>query len=195
MPGNLTIMNVSLSKRRRSLPDPMDGHRDVWFDVIIDVENSGDKPLYVIDELRSITFHAATRVLWLRLSEPPAQPVQKDSPVFHLPPPRTVTVEPRAALSIVVEVPAILKELRFGSGLVPTIEQTDITAMQTIRCEVASSERPIEHRGAETAYELRTRLQTWGKVVSKDTPVKPDMRNSPAKNQTDGSDPDQSPKR
>src|SRR5437868_10894993 len=105
MASNLLIANVSLSKRRRSLPDPMDGHRDIWFDVTIDVENSGDKPLYVVDELRSLTFHAATGVLSLRLSEPPPQPVQKDSPVFHLPPPHTLTVEARASLSIVVKIP------------------------------------------------------------------------------------------
>lgn len=178
MANNLDIASIALSKRRRSLPDPMDGHRDIWFDVIINVENRSDKPLYVVDELRGITFDAATRVLSLRLAEPPPQPVQKDAPTFHLPPPHTLTVKARATLSIVVKIPAILRELRLGSGFVPTMEQTDISAMRTIRCEVASSDHPIEYRGAETAHELRTRLREWGKVVSKDTSVEPDMRDS-----------------
>lgn len=195
MASNLAIASVALSKRRRSLPDPMDGHRDIWFDVTIDVKNSGDKPLYAVDELRGITFDAATRVLSLRLSEPPPQPVQKDAPTFHLPPPHTLTVEARATLSIVVKIPAILKELRLGSGLVLTMEQTDISAMRTIRCEVASSDRPIEYRGAETAHELRTRLRKWGEVVSKDTPVKPDMRDSQTEQTPDGLDPNKSKER
>ncbi len=178
MASDLAVVSVAISKRRRSLPDPMDGHRDIWFDVGINVENRGDKPLYVVDELRGMSFDAATRVLSLRLSEPPPQPVQKGAPTFHLPPPHTLTLEARATASIVVKIPAILKEFRLGSGLVPTMEETDIRAMRTIRCEVASSDRPIEYRGAETAHELRTRLRGWGRVVSKDTPVEPDTRES-----------------
>lgn len=192
MAGDLTITNVALSKRRRSLPDPMDGHRDIWFDVIIDVENRGDKPLHVVDELRGITFDATTRVLSLRLSEPPPQPVQKDAPTFHLPPPHTLIVEARGIASITVRIPAVLKELRLGSEFVPTMEETDVRTMRTIRCEVASSDRSIEHRRAETAHQLRTRLRSWGKIVSKDTPVEPDMRESETEQTRDGPSPDKS---
>ena len=178
MAGDLVIARVALSKRRRSLPDPMDGHRDIWFDVTIDVENRGDTPLHVVDELRGISFDAAARMLTLRLSEPPPRPVQKDAPTFHLPPPHTLRVEPRATASITVRIPAVLKELRLGPELVPTMDQTDIRVMRTIRCEVASSDHPIEHRGAESAHQLRTRLRTWGQSVTMDTPVEPDMRES-----------------
>lgn len=195
MASDLAVVSVALSKRRRSVPDPMDGHRDIWFDVTIDVENHGDKPLYVVDELRGITFDAATRVLSLRLAEPPPQPVQEGAPTFHLPPPHTLTLEARATASIVVKIPAILKQLLPGSGFGLTVEETDIRAMQTIRCEVASSGRPIEHRGAESAHELRTRLRTWGKVVSKEIPVEPDMRGPEAEHTPDGPGPDKSRRR
>lgn len=193
MASELAVTSVALSKRRRSLPDPMDGHRDIWYDVTIEVENRGDKPLHVVDELRGIMFDAATRVLSLRLAEPPPQPVQKDAPTFHLPPPHTLTLKARATASIVVEIPAILKELRLDARRVMTMEQTDIRTMQTIRCEVASSDRPIESRGAETAHEMRTRLRTWGTVVGKDTPVEPDIRDFEAEQPPDGPGPDKAP--
>lgn len=192
MAAELVIKSVALSKRRRSLPDPMDGHRDVWFDVTIEVENGGAKTLHVVDELRCIVYDAATHVLLLRLAEPPPQPVRGDAPTFHLPPPRTLALKPRATATIVVKVPAVLRTMRAGQGFVPTMEETDLRAMRTIRCEVASSERPIEHRGAETAHELRTRLRSWGKVASTDIPVDPDMRDAPTDHAPDRPDPDQS---
>ncbi|HXT70551.1 MAG TPA: hypothetical protein VN700_12380 [Vicinamibacterales bacterium] len=195
MAGHLAIAKIALSKRHRSLPDPMDGHRDIWFDVTIDVENRGDVPLYVIDELRGIAFDAATRVLSLRLCESQPQPVQQDAPTFHLPPPHTLTVDRRATASIVVKIPLVLKELRLGAGGVLSMEQTDMSTMKTIRCEVASSDRPIEDRGAETAHELRSRLGTWGKVVSKDAAVDPDLRDSQAGQTPDGPDPKKLKKR
>lgn len=195
MAHEFAIANVALSKRQRSLPDLVDGHRDISFEVKIDVENGGDTPLYVVDELRSIAYDAATRVLSLRLSEPPPQPVREDAPTFHIPAPRTLTLEPHAAATITVKIPAILKELRPGPELVPIVEQTDIRSMRTIRCEVASSKHPIEHLGAETAHQLRTRLTSWGQVVSKDTAVEPDMRESETDRPRDGRGSDRSKKR
>ena len=195
MAGELAISSVALSKRRRSLPDAIDGHRDIWFDVTIRVENRSNKPLHVVDELRGIAFDATSRVLSLRLCEPLPRPVQKDAPTFHLPTPRTLKVGPHESASIVVEIPAVLKELRAGPEFVPIVETTDLRAMQTIRCEVACSERPIESRGAETAHQMRTRLQNWATVVSKETPVEPDMRDSESEQTPDAPRPGKSRKR
>lgn len=171
-----SISNVELSGRRRGLPSPMDGHRDIWFDVTITVANPGSNPLHVISELRSISYDAAQRVLTLRLAEAkPGQP-RKDAPTFTLPTPDTVTVEPHGEARITVKIPAILKELRQEPGKPLALVQTDIRPMNTIRCEIAASDKPMGHFERADARVLRTRLAKWGKTISRDTAVKPDTR-------------------
>jgi hypothetical protein len=175
MPNGLHISNVSLSRRRRSLPHPVDGHREIWFDVTITVANRGKTALHVINELRGMTYDASARALTLRLREPAPTPTEENAPIFHLPTPQTLTVKPGGTATITVAIPAVLKTLRQGRESL-VMEKTDLRAMETIRCEIASSENPIEIGPAETAYQLRTRLADWGTVVSTDTPVKPDTR-------------------
>lgn len=102
MSNNLNILDITLSRRRRSLPHPVDGHRDIWFDVTINVKNPGDSPLYVVNELRGISYDNTSHTLTLRLFEPAPAPLEKNAPLFHLPAPRTATIEPGATVAIVV---------------------------------------------------------------------------------------------
>ena len=176
MTAGLTITSVDLSGRRRGLPSPMDGHRDIWFDVTITVENTGKAALHVISELRGISYDAAQRVLTLRLAEVPPGPVVKNGPTFTLPTPATVTVEPHGEAKIIVKIPAILKELRQQPGQPFAVEQTDIRNMQSIRCEIAASDKPMGEFERLDARQLRTRLAKWGKTIARDTAVKPDTR-------------------
>lgn len=176
MAGGLTISNVELSGRRRGLPHPMDGHRDIWFDVTITVRNTSETPLHVISELRGLSFDAAQRVLTLRLAEAKPGPVTKNAPTFTLPTPATVTVKPHGEATIIVKIPAILKELRRVPGEAFTMEDTDIRAMTTIRCEIAASDKPMGDFERVDARQLRTRLAKWGKTITLETAVNPDTR-------------------
>ena len=176
MAGGLTISNVELSGRWRGLPSPMDGHRDIWFDVTITVANLGTVPLHVISELRSMSYDAAQRVLTLRLAEAKPGPLHENGPIFSLPTPATVTVEPHGEAKITVKIPAILKELSQVPGQPLALAQTDIRDMQTIRCEIAASNKPMGRSQRADARALRTRLVKWGKTISRETPVKPDTR-------------------
>lgn len=176
MAESLSISNVELSGRRRGLPSPMDGHRDIWFDVTITVANPGPNPLHVISELRSISYDAAQRVLTLRLAEAAPGPQREDAPTFTLPTPHTVTVKPHGEATITVKIPAILKELSQVPGQPLALAQTDIRDMQTIRCEIAASDKPMGRFERTDARVLRTRLAKWGKTISRETPVKPDTR-------------------
>jgi hypothetical protein len=178
MPTGLAISSVTLSRRRRALPDPVDGHREIWFDVSLVVKNLGDIPLHVIDELRGLIYDAPRRMLTLRLREPAPTPVDKNAPTFHLPTPHTVTVAPGATVTIVVAIPAVLRTLRQGPDLSLVMEKTDLRGMETIRSEIAASAQPIEFRPVEKPHALRTRLASWGKIVTTDTAVKPDTRDA-----------------
>ncbi len=176
MAGGLKITNVELSGRRRGLPSPMDGHRDIWFDVTITVINPRNVPLHVISELRGMSYDTAQHVLTLRLAEAAPGPPRKDAPTFTLPTPATVTVEPQSEAQITVKIPAILKELRQVPGEPLLLAETDLRAMQTIRCEIASSDKPMGQFERADARALRARLAKWGKTISRETPVKPDTR-------------------
>jgi hypothetical protein len=176
MASKLSIKDIALSARRRGLPSPMDGHRDIWFDVTVTVENPGTTPLHVISELRGITYDAAQRVLTLRLAEAKPGPARDDAPTFTLPTPATVTVKPHSEAKINVKIPAILKELRQVPGQPFEITQTDIRAMDAIRCEITASDKPIGRFERVDAHQLRTRLAKWGKTISRETAVKPDTR-------------------
>lgn len=176
MASPLAITGITLSGRRRGLPHPMDGHRDIWFDVTVTVENPGAKPLHVISELRGLSYDVAQRVLTLRLAEVKPGPVSDDAPTFTLPTPATVTVEPHGSARITVTIPAILKELRQVPGEPFALVETDLRTMHTIRCEVAASEKPIGRFKRLDAQLLRTRLAKWGKTTTRDAAVKPDTR-------------------
>lgn len=176
MASKLSIKDIALSARRRGLPSPMDGHRDIWFDVTVTVENPGTTPLHVISELRGITYDAAQRVLTLSLAEAMPGPARDDAPTFTLPTPATVTVKPHSEAKINVKIPAILKELRQVPGQPFEITQTDIRAMDAIRCEITASDKPIGRFERVDAHQLRTRLAKWGKTISRETAVKPDTR-------------------
>jgi|LauGreDrversion4_2_1035121.scaffolds.fasta_scaffold791901_2 hypothetical protein len=176
MAGGLSISKIELSGRRRGLPSPMDGHRDIWFDVTITVENPGNVPLHVISELRSISYDAAQRVLTLHLAEAKPGPAAKDAPTFTLPTPTTVTVEPHGEAKITIKIPAILKELRRVPGESFALQQTDIRDMTTIRCEIAASKEPMGNFERVDARKLRTRLAKWGKTIAHEAAVKPDTR-------------------
>jgi hypothetical protein len=176
MAAGLTITSVELSGRKRGMPSPLDGHRDIWFDVTITVENTGKVPLHVISELRGISYDAARRVLTLRLAEARPGPTVEDGPTFTLPTPATVTVEPRSDARITVRIPAILKELRQVPGHPFALELTDIRPMHTIRCEIAASDKPMGEFARLDARQLRTRLARWGKTIAHDTAVTPDTR-------------------
>jgi len=176
MANALAITDIALSARRRGLPHPMDGRRDIWFDVTVRVENPGTKPLHVVSELRGLSYDAAQRVLTLRLAEAPPGPISADAPTFTLPTPATVTVEPHASAAITVKIPAILKELRPVPGQPFALVETDLRAMHTIRCEIAASERPIGQFERIDAHALRTRLARWGRTIRSEAAVKPDTR-------------------
>lgn len=176
MASALAITAIALSARRRGLPHPMDGHRDIWFDVTVTVENPGTKLLHVISELRGLSYDAAQRVLTLRLAEAQPGPVGADAPTFTLPTPATVTVEPHASAAIIVKIPAILKELRQTPGQPFALTETDLRAMHTIRCEIAASDKPIGRFERIDAHALRSRLARWGKTIRSEAAVKPDTR-------------------
>lgn len=176
MASTLTITDIALSGRRRGLPHPMDGRRDIWFDVTVTVENPGPKPLHVISELRGLSYDAAQRVLTLRLAEVKPGPVAEGAPIFTLPTPATVTVVPGATAKLTVPVPAILKELRQVPGEPFSTVETDLRAMRTIRCEVAASDKPIGRFERLDANDMRSRLAKWGKTIRSEAAVKPDTR-------------------
>ena len=56
------------------------------------------------------------------------------------------------------------------------MEQTDIRNMQSIRCEIAASDKPMGDFERVDARQLRTRLAKWGKTIARETAVKPDTR-------------------
>lgn len=174
--GELAIREIALSGRRRGLPAPMDGHRDIWFDVTVTVENPGREPLHVVSELRGISYDAAQRVLTLRLAEAPPGPRDADAPTFTLPTPATVTVPPGGTAEIKVAIPAILKELQPVPGEPFRIAETDLRGMRTIRCEVASSDTPIGRMERLNPDVLRSRLATWGRIIQSEAAVTPDTR-------------------
>jgi hypothetical protein len=161
MTSGLAITDVTLSGRRRSLPSPMFGHRDIWFDVTITVENTGKVPLHVVSALRSIAYDAESRLLTLRLREPkPLAGASEDAHSYVLPPPPTTTVPPHQSAQITVAIPAMLKQARQQPGAPLALDETDIRGMRTLRCEIAAGSRPAK----------------WGRTITRDTAVTPDTR-------------------
>ncbi|MCC7503014.1 MAG: hypothetical protein IT229_10820 [Flavobacteriales bacterium] len=176
MPNALSIQSLTLSRGKRSLPHPMDGHRDISFDVKIKVQNLGARPLHVIRELRTMAYDGPASTLTLRLHEPAPVPAEKNAPTLHLPAPHTITVAPQEVATIVVTIPAILTTMRPGKDGVLMVERTELKDMRTIRCEVGSSETPVKNVPNESVHQLRSRMVGWGQVAIAEEGVKPDTR-------------------
>ncbi len=174
MVNALIIQDIALSRRRRSLPDPVDGHRDIWFDVTVTVENRGKTALHVIDQLRGLTYDPAQRRLTLRLCELKPGALVETAPSFTLPTPSTILLQPGATARIAIAIPAILKELQFESG--PSLKQTDLRDMRMIRCEVAASPKPIGKGQMLAPHDMRSLLFKWGEIASSQVSVTPDDR-------------------
>lgn len=176
MPEDLAITDVVLSGRRRSLPSPMFGHREIWFDVTITVENRGDDPLHVVRELRGTSYDAEERRLTLFLREQKPRPLKGEPPAYTLPPPATITVKPGSTASISVPIPAVRSEMQLRSGAPPAFEDVDIRAMRRLRVELSASTRLLGEHAGHDAHALRTRVAKWGKTITHETAVKPDTR-------------------
>ncbi len=176
MATGLRIDDIALSPRRRGLPSPLDGRRDIWFDVTISVHNPGAKPLHVVSELRGLAYDAASKVLTLRLAEAAPGPTARDAPTYTLPTPATITVAPRGTAKITLPIPAILREVRQVEGAPLAVDETDLRAMRRIRCEVASSEKPIGAQERTAPHLMRSRVARWGITVTGEAAVTPDTR-------------------
>mgnify|MGYP001567057459 CR=1 FL=1 len=171
MSNHLHIQSVSLSRRQRSRPDVVDGHREVSFNVSILVQNQGDVALHVVNELRTLDYDAASTTLTLGLREPLPAPAQKYGPTLHLSTPRTELIKPHASATLVVSIPAELKQMKRNADFNLVMERTDLTLARTIRCEVAASPQTLEARSQESVHALRTRLVQWGHVARVETAV------------------------
>jgi hypothetical protein len=176
MASNLAINKISLSRRRRSLPTPLDGHRDIWFDVIVDVENRGDKPLSVVNEMRKMDYEPQKRILTLELTEHVAAELGEGAPTFHLPGPRWIDVKAHGTMKLTVAIPAILNETKFGPDSILKSTQTDIRKMKTIKCNISVSAYHPENLKDRKPNERRQSGMNWQTVVSAETEVEPDMR-------------------
>ena len=177
MTSGLAITDVTLSGRRRSLPSPMYGHREIWFDVTITLENNGKVPLHVVSALRGIAYDADTRLLTLRLREPkPPAADSGDAHSFVLPPPPTITVPPHQSAEITVSIPAMLRQARQQPGAPFALDETDIRSMRTLRCEIAAASKPISLDQPLSPHALRSYLAKWGETITRDTAVTPDTR-------------------
>lgn len=176
MADALAISDIALSPRRRGLPEPVYGHREIWFDASFTVVNRGRTALHVVNQVRSLAYDDAAKTLTLRLGEVKPGPLSKDAPSFILPTPSTVTLKPDESLRLSIPVPAILKEMRPGSGMVPVIHQTDLRAMRSLRVEISASPKPVGAELMLPAPEMRKRLARWGQSYSSEAAVMPDTR-------------------
>lgn len=176
MADALAISDIALSPRRRGLPEPIYGHREIWFDASFTVTNRSKEPLHVISQLRSYAYDGAARTLTLRLGEVKPGPLAGDAPSFTLPTPPTITLKPGATARLSVPVPAVMKEMQPGDGMAPAMRETDLRAMRTLRVEVAASAKPIGAALVLPAPDMRKRLAKWGKSFSSEAAVTPDTR-------------------
>lgn len=171
MSSKLAITDLKVAGRRKMLPDLVDGHRDIWFDINIDIHNTGNTPCYVIDELRGLEYDEPSQTLIIRLCESDPGSAPKNAPNLRPVMPRTIQVKPHGKATITVAVPAELKTLYADASFSFKTKSVDLLEMKKIRCTMVSSEHPIELHPTESLHEMRHRLTQWGDSVTREVSV------------------------
>jgi hypothetical protein len=130
----------------------------------IDVENPGDKPLYVWATTKDYAYDPATRVLSVDLAEPVKQlPPYIKMISDHPRAPAQVVVNPKSRATIKVQIPA--KVNRPGPPGGPTWVEDPIGPIDRVDVRLQHATEPIHHRAGEPPPEFRKRLREHGDVV------------------------------
>ena len=132
--------------------------------VEVDLENTSDRTLHVVAEMRGLRYDAATRRLTVLLSDTGFE----SAPGGFWKIPRMRSVEPNGRSTLEVRVPNRITRLAPGSGgAVPEIETIDLTtAVDEVEVEVAWGRSPF-YRDVRESTSGEPPLNRWQAGVSR----------------------------
>jgi hypothetical protein len=157
------------TKIRRPLPvaeaDAARGVRE-HLHLSVQVENPGEKPLYVWSSLRAYDYDAATHVLSIYLTEhtpplPPGIKMISDHPRT----PTLVMVDAKSRGTLDVPVPTTIRRRVPGQGLGMAFVEEPIGQIDRVELHIQNAPKPVEEITKESPVEHRKRLQAHGDVV------------------------------
>jgi hypothetical protein len=164
VPEELQVVDIQVSPPRLEEPDIETGERRQWVDILITVQNTSRRTLYVISSLRSLRYDRATGTLFIGLSEPESIPQIRP---MHVVPPSVTAIAPQESAVIKIAVPLQIIEIKPSTTLGLRTETFDVTGLQRIASTVAYGETPFYPRPTDSLEEMHRRLRSWATTVER----------------------------
>jgi hypothetical protein len=159
--AKLTISSLHLrSVVQRTVETLAEAETKSYVQVELRLRNSGrTKTLFFISRPRGIRYDRESRRLSLRFEEP--DPATLIRPELRIPP-RVYSLEPGCDMTLVVEVPLVLRTIRTSARADQAIVESDLSGVTSVACRIAYSETPFVRGEGEAAIDMVHRLYAWG---------------------------------
>lgn len=106
--------------------------RDQYIDISIHMKNDSDANITIVSQPRRVSFDLATETLFLDLSD-------ADAPanLMHNTYPHTSVIGDGASATVQISLPVLLPRFAATIPGVPSVQTTDISKPQSVRCRIA----------------------------------------------------------
>lgn len=164
MADDIEIIRVKPSPARESEPNILHGKRQTWYDIEITLRNKSQNTIYVVSDIRRLSYDSASQTLNLVLSEQPPSP-EAERIHIHRTIPKVTAVPAGETKTLSVAVPAVIKRIGSSASLGMPVETIDVSGFKQIHVTVAYSQTPFERDPSESSLQMQRRLADWGKTV------------------------------